>query len=241
MQGLRSVAVRLSFFRYPLAGLVLAGWLLGGVFPCLAAEPVQLDPEARLDLDIAAQELAGALDTFSRLTGMAVLVDRDLTRARRSFAVHGHYRASEALSLLLTGTGLMARYARADAFTLQVAQVSERPAGKGGESPAAKAMASSYAQAIQVAIEQALCTLPLTRPGTYRAVLQVWIGRAGDVQYSRLVSSTGDVQRDGALVARLSGVRVRRPAPTSLHQPITLLITPNSAGSSMECTEREGA
>ena len=241
MQGLRSVAVRLSFFRYPLAGLVLAGCLLGGVFPCLAAEPVQLDPEARLDLDIAAQELAGALDTFSRLTGMAVLVDRDLTSARRSFAVHGHYRASEALSLLLTGTGLMARYARADAFTLQVAQVNERPAGKGSESSVARAMASSYAQAIQVAIEQALCALPLTRPGTYRAVLQVWIGRGGDVQYSRLVSSTGDIQRDGALVARLSGVRVRRPAPTSLHQPITLLITPNSAGSSMECTEREGA
>ncbi|NWA25138.1 TonB-dependent outer membrane receptor [Pseudomonas gingeri] len=211
------------------------------MLPCLAAEPVQLDPEVRLDLDIAAQDLAGALDTFSRLTGMAVLVDRDLTRARRSFAVQGRYRAGEALSLLLSGSGLMARYARADAFTLQVARVSERPVGKVAESSAAKAMASSYALAIQVAIEQALCVLPLTRPGTYRAVLQVWIGRAGEVQYSRLVSSTGDVQRDGALVARLSSVRVKRAAPTSLHQPITLLITPNSAGTSMECTEREGA
>lgn len=241
MQGLRSVAVRLSFFRYFLAGWALSGALLGEMLPCLAAEPVQLDPEVRLDLDIAAQDLAGALDTFSRLTGMAVLVDRDLTRARRSFAVQGRYRAGEALSLLLSGSGLMARYARADAFTLQVARVSERPAGKVAESSAVKAMASSYALAIQVAIEQALCVLPLTRPGTYRAVLQVWIGRAGEVQYSRLVSSTGDVQRDGALVARLSSVRVKRAAPTSLHQPITLLITPNSAGTSMECTEREGA
>ncbi|WP_371320068.1 TonB-dependent outer membrane receptor [Pseudomonas gingeri] len=235
------MTVRLSFFRYLLAGWALSGALLGEMLPCLAAEPVQLDPEVRLDLDIAAQDLAGALDTFSRLTGMAVLVDRDLTRARRSFAVQGRYRAGEALSLLLSGSGLMARYARADAFTLQVARVSERPAGKVAESSAVKAMASSYALAIQVAIEQALCVLPLTRPGTYRAVLQVWIGRAGEVQYSRLVSSTGDVQRDGALVARLSSVRVKRAAPTSLHQPITLLITPNSAGTSMECTEREGA
>ncbi|CAD5201892.1 Outer membrane TonB-dependent transducer VreA of trans-envelope signaling system [Pseudomonas sp. FEN] len=235
------MAVRLSFFRFPLVGLVLAACLLGGLLPCLAAEPVRLDPEVRLDLDIAAQDLASALDTFSRLTGMAVLVDRDLTRARRSFAVHGRYRASEALSLLLTGSGLMALYTRADAFTLQVARISEGPAARGVEGAVAKAMASSYARAIQVAIEQALCALPLTRPGTYRAVLQVWIGRTGEIQYSRLVSSTGDVQRDGALVARLSRVRVRRPAPTSLHQPITLLITPDSAGTSMECIEREGA
>ncbi|WP_232000529.1 STN domain-containing protein [Pseudomonas asplenii] len=220
--------------------LVALAVLLAGQ-PCagLAAEPLKVDPQARVELDIAAQDLAGALDAFSRQTGMAVLVDRDLTRARRSLEVHGRYRAGEALELLLTGSGLMARYARADAFTLQVAQVSEPSAhglaGKGG------ALAGSYAQALQQAIEQALCAVPLTRPGTYRAVLQVWIGADGGLQHSRLVSSTGDVQRDGALVERLRTVRVERSAPSSLRQPVTLLLTPDSAGASMDCTERKGA
>ncbi|KPA92049.1 TonB C terminal [Pseudomonas asplenii] len=233
------MAVRLSFFRLGPLLIALAALLAGQAPVCLAAEPLKVDPQALVELDIAAQDLAGALDAFSRQTGMAVLVDRDLTRARRSLAVHGHYRAGEALALLLTGSGLMARYARADAFTLQVAQVSESsaraPAGKGG------ALAGSYARAIQQAIEQALCAVPLTRPGTYRAVLQVWIGQDGALQHSRLVSSTGDVQRDGALVERLRTVRVERSAPSSLRQPVTLLLTPDSAGTSMDCTAPKGA
>ncbi|NWC13208.1 TonB-dependent outer membrane receptor [Pseudomonas gingeri NCPPB 3146 = LMG 5327] len=235
------MAMRLSFFRLSLVTVVLAWLVGGGLFACLAAEPLMVDPQARVELDIAAQDLAGALDSFSRQTGMAVLVDRDLTRARRSLAVHGRYRASEALSLLLTGSGLMARYARADAFTLQVAQVSDVPSPRDPGGSKGAALASSYARAIQLAIEQALCALPLTRPGTYRAVLQVWIGQGGELQHSRLVSSTGDVQRDGALVERLRTVRVERPAPSSLRQPVTLLLMPDSAGTSMDCTERKGA
>ncbi|MBE0940043.1 TonB-dependent outer membrane receptor, partial [Escherichia coli] len=45
-----------------------------------------------------------------------------------------------------------------------------------------------------------LCRSPRTRPGTYRAVLQLWIGRFGEVRHSRLLGSTGDPQRDSALV-----------------------------------------
>lgn len=233
------MAVRLSFFRLGLRLVALAALLAGQASASLAAEPLKVDPQARIELDIAAQDLVGALDAFSRQTGMAVLVDRDLTRARRSLAVQGRYRPSEALGLLLTGSGLMARYARADAFTLQVAQVSgaspRGSAGKGG------ALAGSYARAIQQAIERALCAVPLTRPGSYRALLQVWIGPGGELQHSRLVSSTGNVQRDGALVERLRTVRVEQAAPSSLRQPVTLLLTPDSSGTSMDCIDRKGA
>jgi hypothetical protein len=80
----------------------------------------------------------------------------------------------------------------------------------------------------------------MTRPGSFRALLQLWIGRDGVVQYSRLVSSTGDVQRDSALVESLRNLSIERPAPSSLGQPVTLLLLPDSSGKRMECTQWEG-
>ncbi|WP_030130479.1 STN domain-containing protein [Pseudomonas sp. QTF5] len=214
------------------ACLALLFWLMSSA---VSAGPV--DPRTPLELDIPAQALASALERFSRSTGMAVLVDRQLTRGRRSVAVKGHLNATDALSLMLSGSGLMARYARADAFTLQVAQVAEVSGTVANNAPLA---GGSYATAIQTALERRLCRSPLTRPGSFRALLQLWIGRDGVVQYSRLVSSTGDIQRDSALVESLRNLRIERPAPSSLGQPVTLLLLPQSSGKRMECTQWEG-
>lgn len=217
------------------ACLALLFWLMSST---ASAGPV--DPHTPLELDIPAQALASALERFSRSTGMAVLVDRQLTRGRRSVAVKGHLNATDALSLMLSGSGLMARYARADAFTLQVAQVAEVPSVSGTVANNAPLAGGSYATAIQTALERRLCRSPLTRPGSFRALLQLWIGRDGVVQYSRLVRSTGDVQRDSALVESLRNLRIERPAPSSLGQPVTLLLLPQSSGTRMECTQWEG-
>src|SRR5471032_1277357 len=191
-------------------------------------------------LDIPAQELATALDRFSRATGMAVLVDRQLTRGSRSVAIKGTLSAGDALDRLLAGSGLMARYAREDAFTLQVAQVREVPVGKELAGNGSSLHGSSYATAIQAALERELCRWPMTRPGSFRALLQLWIGRDGVVQHSRLVGSTGDFQRDAVLVDSLRNLDIDRPAPSSLRQPVTLLLLPESSGKRMECTQREG-
>lgn len=214
---------------------------IAGPERALAAAGAKPDPAAVLMLDIPAQNLATALDAFSRLTGMAVLVDRELTRGRRSLALKGRYSPPEGLSRLLTGSGLMARYARTDAFTLQVAQI-DPPAGEHA-SPSFNASLSgnSYALAIQQAVERVYCRSPLTRPGSFRAVLQVWIDHRGEIQHSRLVASTGDVQRDAALVESLKSVRVARGAPTSLRQPVTLLLLPVAKGKSMDCKQWDGA
>ena len=58
----------------------------------------------------------------------------------------------------------------------------------------------SFAAALQGALGKALCGSPLTRPGAYRAALQLWIGPVGVVEHSRLLGPTGDLQRDAALV-----------------------------------------
>ncbi|PQP04095.1 MULTISPECIES: STN domain-containing protein [Pseudomonas] len=217
------------------ACLALLFWLVSS-----AASAGPVDPYAPLELDIPAQALTSALERFSRSTGMAVLVDRQLTRGRRSIAVKGRLNATDALSLMLSGSGLMARYARADAFTLQVAQVAEVPLQAGAVANSAPVAGGSYAAAIQTALERRLCRSPLTRPGSFRALLQLWIGRDGVVQHSRLVSSTGDGQRDSALVESLRNLRIERPAPSALGQPVTLLLLPQPSGKRMECTQWEG-
>ncbi|KAA0942650.1 MULTISPECIES: secretin and TonB N-terminal domain-containing protein [unclassified Pseudomonas] len=209
----------------------------------MLSNPVRADSSASplLLLDLPAQNLAQALEAFSRSTGMAVLVDRELTRGRRSIGVRGRYSAQQALSLLLTGSGLMARYARSDAFTLQVPEVSQPPTVRGAKARGAARINSSYATALQQAIEASLCRSPLTHPGSFRALVQLWVNREGLIEHSRLVSSTGDEQRDEALVQSLASTRVERPAPSSLRLPVTLLLMPDTTGKRMECTAREGA
>lgn len=202
---------------------------------CLLAGPVPAVD--RVDLDIAPQELTTALERFSRATGMAVLVDHGLSSRRQTLGVQGRFTPSEGLNVLLRGTGLAAHYARLDAFTLQPVRVREVPLPPG----AAPGLSDgNYAAAIQAVIHRNLCASPLTRPGTFRALLQVWIGRDGVVQHSRLVSSTGDLMRDKALVNSMQNLRIDRPAPTSLRQPVTLLLLPDSSGKRMECTTGEG-
>lgn len=207
----------------------------------LAGGRVAQAESSLLLLNLPAQDLEHALQAYSRATGMAVLVDRELTRGRRSISVRGRFTVQEALAMLLTGSGLMARYARDDAFTLQLPAVSQPPATRGAAARNAARINNSYATALQQAIEASLCRSPLTRPGSFRALVQVWVNPQGLIEHSRLVSSTGDEQRDEALVRNLGTTRVERPAPSSLRQPVTLLLMPDTTGMRMECTAANGA
>ncbi|WP_395606967.1 secretin and TonB N-terminal domain-containing protein [Pseudomonas sp. B22129] len=200
----------------------------------VAATPTRAEPPL-LILDLPAQDLEHALQAYSRATGMAVLVDRELTRGRRSLGVHGRFTAQEALALLLTGSGLMARYAREDAFTLQLPEVNQAASPRN-----ASRVNNSYAAALQQAIEASLCRSPLTRPGSFRALVQVWVNPQGGIEHSRLVSSTGDEVRDEAVLLGLGAARVERPPPSSLRQPVTLLLMPDTTGKRMECTAGKG-
>lgn len=220
-------------WRRAVCALVLLLLLAGGRV-AQAESPLLL-------LNLPAQDLEHALQAYSRATGMAVLVDRELTRGRRSISVRGRFTPQEALAMLLTGSGLMARYARSDAFTLQLPEVSQPPATRGAAARNAARINNSYATALQQAIETSLCRSPLTRPGSFRALVQVWVNPQGLIEHSRLVSSTGDEQRDEALVRNLGTARVERPAPSSLRQPVTLLLMPDTTGTRMECTAANGA
>jgi len=188
-----------------------------------------------ISFDIPAQPLAEALHAFSQQSGMAVLVDRELTARQRSMPLTGAFSARDGVQRLLEGTGLAARYSSADAFTVQRVQLPAALPGARNRNAAGEA--GNYARTLQYAVEQALCAFALTRPGRYRAALQVWIDDRGVLAHSRLLASTGDHRRDTALVERLRALRLERPPPTSLAQPVTLLLLPDTR---MECPLSQG-
>lgn len=103
--------------------------LLSLAIALAVAPPVALAAEATatqqqvLRFDIPAQSLDAALSAFSAVTRTQVLVPAELTRNQLSPGIAGSYAQTEALSRLLTGTGLAARFVDGDTVTL------ERPAG----------------------------------------------------------------------------------------------------------------
>lgn len=65
--------------------------------------------QTQADYDIVAQDLAGALEAFSRASGLSVVTDPALISGKRSRETNGRFSAEAALRQLLAGTGLQAR------------------------------------------------------------------------------------------------------------------------------------
>src|SRR5215470_7071332 len=74
--------------------------------------------EQRVSFDIPVQSLSSALVEFADKTGKAALIDGELTNGLQSSPVKGYLSPSDALRILLAGTGLSIRYAGARAFTV---------------------------------------------------------------------------------------------------------------------------
>lgn len=84
----------------------LAGGILCGALPVIVL-PVQAAPAERsARFDIAAQDLASALDQFARQAGVQILYPYKVAAARRSAALHGQMPVRVSLDRLLRGSGL---------------------------------------------------------------------------------------------------------------------------------------
>lgn len=234
-----SLGAAKGYLAFAMLCLLLGqGWLAN---VHAATRPAEHDGEL-VEFDISAQALSQALDSYSEATGVAVLVDQELTRARRSAGVTGRHTAREGLRLLLSGTGLMAVYSQRNAFTLRRAEVSRATHSTSPSKGSKNRTGGGYASIVQAALEHALCRSQVTRPGNYRVAFQVWIGPEGEVQHSHLLSSTGDTLRDAELIALLRVFRVQQAPPSSLSQPLTILILPDEGGggSGTHCQRFEG-
>lgn len=211
----------------PGAAWAFACWFAFGlaVQPPAALAQQRAADTALIPFDIAAQPLDAALAAYTQATGMAVLVTSRLTAGRQASAVRGRLAPREALRLLLTGTGLQARYTSASAFTL-VEAAANAPAPRAPATAPSAAAVTRYAGVLQNTVTRALCQWTGAQFGRYRASLQLWIGRNGVVRQARVLSGTGDARRDEALAGVLSGLIMDTPPPADLPQPVTIVLAP---------------
>ena len=193
-----------------------------------------LAQERRIEFDIPAQPLATALVDFADRTGMAALVDGELTSGLRSSPVKGRLAPADALRVLLAGTGLSIRYAGANAFTVGLAR-SEPGHASGRPKNGRRADQDIYFSQVQDAVERALCRNDNTRPGRYRAAFQIWVGEGGAVQALHFLGPTGDDTRDATITALLMAIGIA-PPPRDLPQPLTIILQQKPSIEGMGCS-----
>lgn len=208
-----------------------------------------------IPFDIAAQDLGSALNAYSRLTGLAVMID-SADAKRQAGAVQGSFGADEALRQLLAGTGLRARHADAQSVVISptddpVPATAVPPVttaggpdipGITGRNPDFMA----YIARVQQSLRDALCASPQTRPGPYRLALQLRLDARGMVERFRLLDTTGQATRDAAIARVLRRMAVGAPPPAAMAQPVSILLLPEGPSARPQCPsaiegEGEGA
>jgi hypothetical protein len=193
---------------------------------------------------IPAQPLAGALQAFGERTGIQLLYESDSAAGLSSSAVEGDFTPSEALTVLLNGSGLKVRYSSPDAITIAL------PPGRGDEPPSHplagadlslgtlrvrgtaddsdRAPLHDFIATVQSDVQTALRRDPRTRSGSYRLVIDLWLDSSHAVQRTELFQSTGDRDRDTTVRGVLQGLVISRAAPPSAHQPVRVAIAVKS-------------
>ncbi|MCF7750266.1 TonB-dependent outer membrane receptor [Bacillus subtilis subsp. subtilis] len=210
--------------------------VLGHVLPSVAAADAG-DTTATRHFDIPAQPLPQALQLYGETTGVAVLIDAHLLGGLRSTPVKGTQAPLAALQTLLQGTGLVPRFVDGAAFTLVPADAGAAAPSTALPTPASSAVPAHAARVLQQSLEQALCGDRATRPGRYRAALQLWWDEDRSIARVELLESSGDPARDNAIVARLRGLALPG-LPAGLPQPVTMLLLPRSAAATVPCKGR---
>lgn len=190
--------------------------------------------DGRQGFDIPAQALMTALRQYSEQTGVSVLFDDKLVRGHDTHGASGRYLPPEALDQLLADTGLVAHYASPMAFTLMAAE-SPETASPPVDDASDTAMPERFTAQLQASLVSALCSSPSTQPGRYRLALQLWLDASGAVTRTNLLGSTGESARD-AQIGQLASAMHLGDVPSSVPQPVTILLLPRPASHPFDCS-----
>ncbi len=176
----------------------------------------------------------------SAATGRLLLYDGHLTLGRLSAEVKGPFAPDIALQLILKNTGLVARYTAEDAFIIEPAQT-EAAISRTPLAIASAALSTldtrgqNYYASVQSSVGAALCSKSQTRPGHYRLALQFRIDGSGNITRPNLLSSTGDIERDTAIIEIIGHTSIAEPPPVNLAQPFIVVVLPQSSGGGFDC------
>ncbi len=166
--------------------------------------------------DIPAQSLSMALEAFSTASGYQLLVADRVPATALSSPVQGVFAPRDALSRLIAGAGFEVTYTSARAAILV----------RGTRALQEDAQQRvRYEISLQADTIDRLCQSAVTRPGSYRAAIDIWVAPTGRVQRAELLDSTGDSGRDQQLLSALRTMTTAGP-PGAMTQPTTLIIQP---------------
>jgi TonB family protein len=218
---------------------VVALWML---WVCMA--PAWSSTDNVYDFDIPAQPLEAALIRYGVVSGHPALFPSDIVTGRTSAALRGAYPAETALRLLLDGTGLTAERRDSDlgeAFILKETATASAPSAATASTPAGMAELfddRGYPGLVQTRIWQALCTDARTEPGGYRSLFRFQVDADGRVNGARLLRSSGEAQRDAAILETLQRVQIDRAPPSALVQHrLTMLLLPSDPHAGSPCSQ----
>jgi hypothetical protein len=207
--------------------------LLGLVLEILAS-PVALAQTPHVSFNIPAQPLLQALTAFAEATGFEIVADARQAHGRVSSPLIGTMQPREALLTLLAGTGLTVRdYAPGDVKLVLAPLSPDQSVFSPVTSPHAR-----YFADVQQAILNATCRAGITRPGSYRLAIKLWVQPSGEVAHVKFLDTTGDAARDTALNLAFQRMDIGTPPPPDFQQPITLVILPRAQYADLGCNGR---
>ena len=205
-------------------------WILVSFYSADSVDADPRDPAERIAFDIPGQPLDKAIHFFAIASNHQILYETALSSGQRSTELKGVFTPGVALSVLLTGTGLVGRRTDIDAFTISAMEQ--------GPAAAATIPDGRFLGAVQSGILGALCRSPRTWPGEYKVAVQLWIASSGAVEGAALVGSTGEAGRDAVLLDALRDVVIDMRPPPGMPQPVTMAIVPRTKQETEDCLHR---
>lgn len=186
------------------------------------------DVQQPIDFAVPAQNLQDALEQYSVITGRELLYGSNVVDGKRSAALMGRWPPDEALLILLRGSGVQARYAGKNAFTLlkanPVSLIAPVPSGTDGAPSIV--LKKQYYRRFQTRFTRLLCQDDVLKKNVSRAVLQFWFSRDGGIERLRLLDPAGNDSFGQRLVSRARQLNLNSTLPDSVHQPLTVVIDP---------------
>lgn len=201
---------------------------------CGPARSQEAKADQKVAFDIPAQPLDGALTQYFQATGVQLLYDSSLTRGRRSTTVRGRYARREALRLLLTGTGLIVRYSRANAaiITTPTVRTSEGPLIPLGRVVVrerivtvrlSRAERMIYYNQLEDELQTHLRSDRRTERLAFSIVVEFNVDDGGKLDNVRISKGSGDRKIDLTISDTLRGAVVS-PPPDLLDQPLSVAL-----------------
>lgn len=206
--------------------------LTGFVFFSLLATMTRVGAESgAITFDIPAQPLVTALEHFGAVSGFQILLADAGTASVRTSAIKGRFSARDALTQMVAGAGFVVRFTSERSAIL----IPDGPGTIASLRTAQPLALQRHEAALQLDVMQAMCSDSITRPGNYRAALDLWVGSTGQIDRVELLASTGDSVRDERIRQRLISLQSSAP-PAGTAQPTTLLIMPLPSQFGAECS-----